>query len=246
MKIILVTSDLTYTPQNYSNVLEFVMSNSKQKISGVVLIKINLLSIFGKVFFLYFSGCRNIAKTLTLNLFSTLSGEKKKLFKKYNIPFIEVKNINNEKTISWLKQASPDLIVNMRARCIYRDSVLRIPRLGCINVHHGILPQQRGLFCDLYALAENKETGFTIHKMTNQIDIGQIFYQVKIESEKDYMKYLSKVSRREGMAISTTINKIMANDFLLESALEKCDNSVVTTTPDFKKIKQLQRKGIIL
>ena len=246
MKTILVTSDLTYAPQNYSNVLEFVISNSRQQIAGVVLIKINLLNVFGKVLFLYFSGCRNIAKTLTLNLFSTLLREKKKLFKKNNIPFIEVKSINNEKAILWLKQVSPDLIVNMRAKCIYRDSVLRIPRLGCINVHHGILPQQRGLFCDLYALAENKETGFTIHRMTIQIDIGQIFYQVKIESEKDYIKYLSKVARAEGMAISTSINKIMANDFLLESALEKCDNSVVTTTPDFKTIKQLQHKGIIL
>ena len=213
MKTILVTSDLTYTSQNYSDVLEFVISHSRQQIAGVVLIKINLLNIFSKVLFLYFSGCRNIAKTLTLNLFSTLLRKKEKLFKKYNIPFIEVKSINNEKAISWLKQVSPDLIVNMRARCIYRDSVLRIPRLGCINVHHGILPQQRGLFCDLYALAENKETGFTIHQMTNQIDIGQIFYQVKIESEKDYMKYLSKVSRREGITISTAINKIMANGF---------------------------------
>ncbi|KKQ88160.1 MAG: hypothetical protein UT12_C0026G0007 [Candidatus Curtissbacteria bacterium GW2011_GWC2_38_9] len=246
MKTILVTSDLTYAPQNYSNVLEFVISNSRQQIAGVVLIKINLLNIFGKVLFLYFSGCRNIAKTLTLNLFSTLLREKKKLFKKNNIPFIEVKSINNEKAILWLKQVSPDLIVNMRARCIYRDSVLRIPRLGCINVHHGILPPQRGLFCDLYALAENKETGFTIHRMTSQIDIGQIFYQVRIENEKDYIKYLSKVSSREGMAISTSINKIMANGFLLESALEKCGNSIVTTTPDFKTIKQLQHKGIIL
>ena len=246
MKTILVTSDLTYTPENYSNVLEVVINNSRQNIAGVVLVKINLLNIFGKILFLYFSGCRHMAKALTLNLFSTLLAEKKKLFKKYNIPFIEVKSINNAKAISWLQQVGPDLIVNMRARCIYRDSVLRIPRLGCINVHHGILPLQRGLFCDLYALAEDKETGFTIHQMTSQIDIGQIFYQVRIENEKDYIKYLSKVSRREGMAISTSINKIMANGFLLESALEKCDNSIVTTTPDFKTIKQLQHKGIIL
>lgn len=246
MKIILVTSNLTYTPQNYSNVLEFVVGNSKQKIAGVVLIKINLLNIFGKVLFLYFSGCRNMAKTLILNLFSTVLRKKNKMFKKYKIPFIEVKSINNAKAISWLQQLSPDLIVNMRARCIYRDSVLRVPLLGCINVHHGMLPQQRGLFCDLYALAENKETGFTIHQMTNQIDVGQIFYQEKIESEKEYMKYLSKISRREGIVISTFINEIAANGSILEGTLEKYDNSVVTTTPDFKTIKQLQHKGMIL
>src|SRR3989344_2557215 len=114
MKTILVTSDLTYAPNNYSNILEFIVGNSEKKIAGVVLIKINLLSIFGKVLFLYFSGCRNMAKTLTLNLFSTLLREKKKLFKKYNIPFIEVKNINDAKAISWLQQVGPDLIVNMR------------------------------------------------------------------------------------------------------------------------------------
>ena len=82
--------------------------------------------------------------------------------------------------------------------------------------------------------------------MTNQIDIGKIFYREKIENEKDYMKYLSKVARCEGIVISTFINKITANGSLLESALEKCDNSIVTTTPNYKRIKQLQHKGIIL
>jgi hypothetical protein len=43
MKTILVTSNFTYTPENYSNVLEVVINNSRKNIAGVVLVKINLL-----------------------------------------------------------------------------------------------------------------------------------------------------------------------------------------------------------
>lgn len=246
MKIILVTSNLTYTPQNYNDVLEFVLSNSKQQIVGIVLVKINLLNVLGKVLFLYISGCRHIANTLARNFINTLFNRKKKIFKKYNIPFIDVKSINNSKAISWLQQIRPDLIINMRARCLYKDTVLGIPRFGCINVHHGILPYQRGLFCDLYAIAENNETGFTIHKMTNKIDVGQIVYQEKIISNKNYMEYLSNVAKSEEVAISNLINKITLNDLQPMDESVKYNNSIVTTTPDFRTIKQLQRKGIIL
>lgn len=246
MKTILITSDLTYAPQNYIDVLEFVLNNSRKHIAGVALIKINLLNVFGKVLFLYFSGCKNIATTLARNIVKTLSMEKNILLKKYNVPFVETRSVNNHKALSWIQQIRPDLILNMRARCIYKDRLLKIPRLGCVNVHHGILPQQRGLFCDLYSLAENRNTGFTIHKMTNQLDRGKILYQESIKGNKNYLSYLAETSSKEKVAITNFINKVGQNYFLLGDRLNRCDNPVITTTPDFQTIKQLQRKGIIL
>lgn len=246
MKTILVTSDLTYAPQNYNDVLDFVLKNSEQHIAGVILIRINTIDTLLKLPYLYFAGCNNIAKTLTNNIADKLLGRKKKLLKNYRIPFIEKKSVNDVEATKWIQSIRPDLILNMRARCIYKDIVLRIPRFGCVNVHHGILPEQRGLFCDLYALAANRKSGFTIHKMTDQIDRGQILYREEIEANKNYIEYLATASSREELAIVNVINKIAQNDFPHEATFDVYNQASATTTPDFKTIKKLQHSGIIL
>jgi len=246
MNTILVTSDFTYTPNNYNDVLETVLNKSQKKIRAVILIRINLLNIFYLIPYLYLSGCKNIANTLINNIIDILLKRKEKLFKKYNIPFKYVKNINGHETILWIKQIKPNLIINMRARYIFRETILSIPNFGCVNVHHGLLPKQKGLFCNLYALANNQETGFTIHKMNNKIDQGQIYYREKVKGNKNYLAYLANNAVSEGVAIANFINNLSKNNSLMKGISNKCDNPITTTTPNFSTIKQLQKKGIIL
>ena len=247
MKIILVTSDLTYAPQNYNDVFEYVVRNSSQHIAGVVLIRIGKLGVLAKLPYLYFAGCKNIADTLARNLGSALLvGRKRKFLRKLAIPFISVNSINDRKAILWLNNLKPDLILNMRARCIYKDVVLETPRLGCVNVHHGILPRQKGLFCDLYALAENRGAGFTIHQMTNEIDQGQILYREEVNTNKNYISYLTGVALKEKVAIVNFIGIVAHNGSLPQAIASENYDPVITTTPNFKIIKELQRKGIIL
>lgn len=247
MKIVLVTSDITYVPKNYNDVFGYIVRNFTHSISGVVLIKINKFAVFVKFPYLYFAGCRNIANTLMHNIKDSLFKTKQKFLKKLGVPFVAVKSINDQKAILWLKAIKPDLIVNMRARCIYNNAVLKIPRLSCVNVHHGILPYQKGLFCDLYALAENRTAGFTIHQMTERIDQGKILYQEIVKGNKNYIDYLTEVASKEKTAIANFIRTTLRNKFLLEAATShKSQKIITTTTPDFKKIKEFQRKGMIL
>lgn len=246
MKIILVTSDLTYAPKNYNDVFEYVINNVSQHLAGVVIVKISKISILTKVPYLYFAGCNNTAVTLIRNLADVLSGRKRNFLNELKIPFIIVNSINNERTIAWLKSMKPDLILNIRARCIYKEAVLQIPWLGCVNVHHGILPGQRGLFCDLYALADGKAAGFTIHRMTSGIDQGSIFHTQEAGINKNYIDYLAEMASKEKRAIVTFIENIVQNNSLPESNPSQGQKSVFTTTPNFKIIKELQHKGVIL
>jgi folate-dependent phosphoribosylglycinamide formyltransferase PurN len=246
MRIILVTSDLTYAPENYNDVFEHVISNAFQHLAGVVIVKINKISVLAKVPYLYFTGCNNMASTLIRNLTDVLSGRKRKFIAEFKIPFVFANSINDERVIAWLKSMKPDLILNMRARCIYKEAVLQIPRLGCVNVHHGILPSQRGLFCDLYAIADNKATGFTIHRMTSNIDQGGIFHTQEVDENKNYMNYLAGVAPKEKRAIVKFIENVVQNNSLPKSKPNQEQKSIFTTTPNFKKIKELQHKGIIL
>jgi methionyl-tRNA formyltransferase len=246
MKTIIVTSNLTYTPQNYNNVLDYVLKNSQDNIAGAVLIRISLLKIIAKIPYLYLTGCRNIASVLLGNVFDVMLRRKENLLRVYGIPFIYAENINDSDSISWIQKINPDLILNMRTRCVYRNTVLTIPRLGCVNVHHGILPQQVGLFCDLHALGDNREVGFTIHKMTSKIDRGQILHQEKNNRSNNYIKYLLGSSLREMRAIADFINKIAEQSSLPEGVLNTGTGRIVTTTPNFEEIKTLQKKGVIL
>lgn len=246
MKIILVTSDLTYAPRNYNDVFEYVINNASQHLAGVVIVKVNKISVLAKVPYLYFAGCNNMANTLIRNLADVLSGRKRKFLAELKIPFVFANSINDERTIAWLKSMKPDLILNMRARCIYKEAVLQIPRLGCVNVHHGILPSQRGLFCDLYALAYNKAAGFTIHRMTSGIDQGSVFHTQEVDENKSYIDYLAEVALKEKRAIVRFIENVVQNNSLPESKPNQNQKSIFTTTPNFKKIKELQHKGIIL
>ena len=99
MKIILVTSDLTYAPENYDDVFEFVARNSSQHVAGVALIKISKLTVLAKLPYFYFAGCRNIAYTLAHNFGSVLLGRKRRFLRKLGIPFIYVEGINDRKAV---------------------------------------------------------------------------------------------------------------------------------------------------
>ena len=246
MQIILVTSDLTYVPKNYNDVFEYTINNASQHLAGVVIVRVSKISVLAKIPYLYFAGCKNIANTLIRNLADTLSGRKRKFLVELDIPFVFANNINDKRTIAWLKSIKPDLILNMRARCIYKEAVLQIPRLGCVNVHHGILPSQKGLFCDLYALADDKKAGFTIHQMTNGIDQGSIFSVQEADKNKNYIDYLKQVASEEKQGIVKFIGNVVQNNSLPESKPNQKQKSIFTTTPNFKKIKELQHKGIIL
>jgi folate-dependent phosphoribosylglycinamide formyltransferase PurN len=248
MKIILVISDLTYVPKNYNDVFEYVVENLRQYLAGVIIIKINKSYVFLKILFLFFAFCNKTAIVLLCNLIDALLKKKKKFLDKLGIPYISIKNINDDFSVAWLKSKSPDLILNMRARCIYKKVVLQIPRLGCINVHHGILPHQKGLFCDLYAIADDEKTGFSIHKMTNYIDQGDIYYREEVEGNKNYIEYLSKVALREKQVIVNFIRDVIRNNNLPNPIinLNEKQKSTLTTTPNFKKIKEFKNKGVIL
>jgi len=246
MRIVLVTSSITYAPNNYRDVLDFVLSRSKNHLVGVVLVDINKGRMVTKIPYLYLAGCKNIAKTLFKNIISSISKTKERMLEKYAIPYINISDVNNHTAVSWVNSLKPDIVINMRTRCIFKNKILNIPKLGCVNVHHGLLPKQRGLFCDLNALAENKDTGFSIHKMVKKIDRGSIYYTEKIKPERNYIKYLKTCAQKEKEAVVSFINKIDQTGKLPTGTPNNCITPKITSTPSLEQIKIFQKKGMIL
>jgi methionyl-tRNA formyltransferase len=94
------------------------------------------------------------------------------------VPVLEVARLRDPRTLDALAVLSPDLIC---AACFPRllpDTLLRLPRLGAINLHPSLLPAYRGpdpLFWIFHDGLEH--AGVTIHLMDEGADTGDILAQ---------------------------------------------------------------------
>lgn len=74
-----------------------------------------------------------------------------------------------------LRQIAPDLVAVTAFGQILPQSILDLPRLGCLNVHTSLLPKYRGAAPIQWALLNgDSETGATIMKMNAGMDTGDI------------------------------------------------------------------------
>ena len=81
--------------------------------------------------------------------------------------------IRGAESVARLGQLTPDFLVVVAYGQILPSSVLKIPRLGAINVHASLLPRWRGAAPVARAiLAGDRETGVTIMKMDEELDHG--------------------------------------------------------------------------
>ena len=77
-----------------------------------------------------------------------------------------------------LAALQPELIVVAAYGQILPQSILELPRFGCINVHTSLLPKYRGAAPIQWAiLNDDSQTGVTIMKMDAGLDTGDIISQ---------------------------------------------------------------------
>ncbi len=94
------------------------------------------------------------------------------------LPVLQPPRVRDEKFIADLRALLPDLIVVAAYGQILPQSVLDLPRHGCLNVHTSLLPKYRGAAPIQWALANgDAETGVTIMKMDAGLDTGDIVAQ---------------------------------------------------------------------
>ncbi len=234
-------------PSNYSKTIEGILASSNGRITSLIEIENLDYSYIKSGLGLIYYGARNFGSQLLKNLLQAQISSKKSLCEKYNVEHRMFKSINNSEAIQYLESQNFDLLINLRTRCIYKKKALSVTRLGCINIHHGILPKYRGTMCDLNALSEGRVAGFSMHMMDEKIDNGDIIKVVEVSStEKNYFKYLSLTEDYEVKAIVELLDYISSHNRLPEGFKNKSEESIYTKTPDIKAVKKYIKKGITL
>lgn len=250
MKVYLVTSQVTYIPENYYDLFAGLMRTHHYDIAGLIILKNLDLSLFKQILGLPLLGAPKLCLQLLKNVSELPFDPRVKLFKEHQKEVHYLKTVNDEPAHQLWQSIRPDLLINARTRCIYKKKTLKAPSLGCVNIHHGLLPKYRGTLCDLYALSEGREAGFSIHKMNPKIDDGEIYevhpvVEAKTD-QKDYLSYLKQSAIAEAKALGNFLDKIKTLQQLPQGQENICSDIVMSTTPTKKMIGQFKKKGMIL
>ncbi|MBN4083546.1 methionyl-tRNA formyltransferase [Mycoplasma sp. CSL10137] len=156
----------------------------------------------------------------------------KMLANKYNIKLFQptkIKDIEQD-----LKDLEYDIFLTCAFGQYIPESVLKIAKLGSINIHGSILPKYRGAAPIQYSLLNgDKETGISLIFMDKIMDAGDIIFKAKIDiSEFDTSDTLfKKISILAQEKIVDWLNKFEKNDFIIE----RQNNDLATLSPKLSK-----------
>jgi methionyl-tRNA formyltransferase len=123
-----------------------------------------------------FYGTWDFLRLLIRWLWSRLSGRSiASLARKHGIPMVDVASVNAPSFLHEIQWRNVDLVVSVAAPEVFKAPLLNLPRMGCINIHSGRLPQYRGMMPTFWQLLSGEPTAtVTIHEMAEKLDAGGI------------------------------------------------------------------------
>uniref|UniRef100_A0A7V3RHY4 Methionyl-tRNA formyltransferase n=1 Tax=candidate division WOR-3 bacterium TaxID=2052148 RepID=A0A7V3RHY4_UNCW3 len=127
-------------------------------------------------------------------------------------------NPNASDFIKALRDMKPDIFVLSAYGYILSGDLLKVPKLGGVNIHPSLLPKYRGAAPIQRAImAGEKKTGVTIFFMDEKIDHGKIIMQREIPVEKNdtYGSLSQRLSHLGAEMIIETLKKIESGQYPL-------------------------------
>ena len=102
------------------------------------------------------------------------------------IPVFQPERVKDGSFDETLKQLAPDVCVVAAYGKILPQSLLDIPRHGCLNIHGSLLPEYRGAAPMQRAIIDGKKvTGVTIQQMALGMDTGDILLMKDTEIREE-------------------------------------------------------------
>lgn len=145
-----------------------------------------------------------------------------------------------------VKILNPDLIISVFSKEIIPDRILKIPKLGAVNIHPSFLPAYRGVSPVFWSMANNEKcAGVTLHYLTSEIDVGNIIDRKRItitEHQTEHSLYLN--STIAGFKLfEKYIEETQKNRLKIITIIQPKETPSYYSLPTKKAVKQLLRNG---
>ncbi len=122
----------------------------------------------------------------------------------------EIGNLNGTAAQERLRSLKPDLGVVLGTR-VLRPPIFDIPRLGCVNLHKGRVPDYRGMppgFWELYDGAAS--AGVTVHFVDEGLDTGDVLAEkeIPIHPKETPESLVSKLNIEGAQLLAEVVSQI--------------------------------------
>jgi methionyl-tRNA formyltransferase len=137
-------------------------------------------------------------------------------FEKFKIDYFTVEcDINQDSCLERIRAKNPDVIVSSNP-LIFKNELLRLPAICCINRHSALLPAYGGLWPVFHAFRAGEPcVGATVHTMEKKIDGGITLAQreVPIQPEDTIAELYQKTYDASLETLLEALDKIRRRDF---------------------------------
>jgi methionyl-tRNA formyltransferase len=136
-----------------------------------------------------------------------------KLAELHRIPVITPDDPNVPEVVERIRALQPDFFFSFYYRLMLKRELLEIPKQGALNMHGSLLPKYRGRVPVNWAIIHGeKETGATLHYMTEKPDNGDIVAQqaVPILPDDNAHEVFQKVTVAAEMALNNVLPSLLA------------------------------------
>lgn len=141
------------------------------------------------------------------------SPEIKKVAQAAGIPVCQPERLADPEAMEGLRAWRPDLILVMAYGQILRRAVLKLPPLGCLNLHGSLLPRHRGASPVQAAIrAGDAETGITVMHVAPALDSGDIILAkaIPIRPDETGGTLHDRLAELAADAMAQALDRIMA------------------------------------
>ena len=133
----------------------------------------------------------------------------------YGIPVYQPKNLRGEDTQQELRDMAPEVIVVAAYGRILPQTVLDIPKHGCLNVHASLLPKYRGASpINACILHGETEAGVTIMQMEAGLDTGDMLLPASTQMlpDESYGSLHDRLAKIGGEAIVKALDLLVKGE----------------------------------
>lgn len=158
----------------------------------------------------------------------------KLLARKFGIDLYQPTAIKTSEFLSTLKSYDPDIIVVAAYGRILPETIINLPRNGCINVHGSLLPRHRGAAPIQWSIIKaDPEVGVTIIQMDKGMDTGDILMKAAITPDPDETagSLFPKIARLGSHTLMDTLDMLAQGGL----AMIRQDETLATGAPMLRK-----------
>lgn len=163
-----------------------------------------------------------------------------KTAKAFKIPVIKIKSIEENVFLKNYKAVKPDLALLVCYHKIFPEEIAKIPTLGTINFHPGLLPYYKGLAPTFFALLHNEAYfGASIHQVTKNVDGGNLISQIKLCADSQSLtNHHLRIFLDGNRLIEKTVSSIIVNGLKPITSIPQPPEGNYYRWPSKKEIRQ--------